>query len=554
MSILSCLYIECYTSPKTFQSGPGSLSPTETRPFCMGLFARALSSLEATVYFGTIFLLIFFQELGKILSRFFYKFDPKEVDKKGSSDTKLSTFRKKKVGVIGGGIAGHGCAYTLSGSPGFEVHLFEDREDFGGNAKTFQWPDGILTGLSVLAWPPAYFRNYRALLKRLNVPWVPVKLPFCIKGPGGGYFAHGLKLGLSDKFNEDIQRWKRLVALVRKVNVFFAGTDVVSLYHMSYFNPMNVISLRSFSKYIFGISDDFWEQIVVPLYASSFLTIRLDEIPAFIVPVLDDLIPLEHEPEMQSWKNASSDVFDSMAKQFTRHGGEAIVSCRRDSETQLWNLYGASGSVYEDFDNIVFASNAHHAAKAIEGSSKLEQMILGGVEYTNEHDDSFEVGIIHSDPSILPTEYRGLLSESYANYIEARTEGSQLKFENTFILSSWYNTAKNHPSAAIRDIPRFVTYGSPNPDKIKNKVGEVANYKNHPHLHLSGLVLAMCARFIQGNRGVYYCGSYATPANGHDLSFCSGIAVAVQIGAKYPFPEDKEAEMDFKRLTRIMGL
>ena len=91
-------------------------------------------------------------------------------------------------------------------------------------------------------------------------------------------------------------------------------------------------------------------------------------------------------------------------------------------------------------------------------------------------------------------------------------------------------------------------------DILKNKVGEVANYKNHPHLHLSGLILAMCTRFIQGNRGVYYCGSYATPANGHDLSLCSGIAVAVHMGAKYPFPEDKEADIDFQRLRRIMGL
>ena len=103
----------------------------------MGLFARALSSLKTTVYFGTVFLLLFFQELGKILSRFFKQSDSKEVDKKGSSDTEASKLKKKKVGVIGGGIAGHGCAYTLSESPGFEVHLFEDREDFGGNAKTF---------------------------------------------------------------------------------------------------------------------------------------------------------------------------------------------------------------------------------------------------------------------------------------------------------------------------------------------------------------------------------------------------------------------------------
>ena len=45
-------------------------------------------------------------------------------------------------------------------------------------------------------------------------------------------------------------------------------------------------------------------------------------------------------------------------------------------------------------------------------------------------------------------------------------------------------------------------------------------------------------RYVQGRNGIYFCGSLATPGNGHDLSFCSGMAVAVKIGAEYPFQDE----------------
>lgn len=59
---------------------------------------------------------------------------------------------RARVAVIGGGIAGSSCAWALQ-QDGFEAHLFEAADCVGGNAKTFVWPDGQRTGLSVLAWP-----------------------------------------------------------------------------------------------------------------------------------------------------------------------------------------------------------------------------------------------------------------------------------------------------------------------------------------------------------------------------------------------------------------
>ena len=58
----------------------------------------------------------------------------------------------------------------------------------------------------------------------------------------------------------------------------------------------------------------------------------------------------------------------------------------------------------------------------------------------------------------------------------------------------------------------------------------------------------------QGRGGVFYCSSFATPGNGHDLSLLSGLVVARALGAPYPFKEDRAASYDFECLCSYMGL
>ena len=89
---------------------------------------------------------------------------------------------KYKVAVIGGGVAGCGAAWALNRS-GFDVTLYEAREQISGNARTFDWdfspfreeqgndcldnsPNAktIKSCVAVTAWPATYYKNYTALL------------------------------------------------------------------------------------------------------------------------------------------------------------------------------------------------------------------------------------------------------------------------------------------------------------------------------------------------------------------------------------------------------
>ena len=174
----------------------------------------------------------------------------------------------RRVAIIGGGIAGVGCAYALGMQEGTHVHVFEKAATLGGNAKTQLWPDGLRTGLSVLAWPRAYFHTYRRLLSTLRVKSQAVRLPFHIRTPGGDW-AHGAEtatLWLRFQRDGDVARWNELCALVRRCNALAAGrlddSGSCSLYDVSAASPFNFLSLR-FCCWAAGLSDEFWRSLVV---------------------------------------------------------------------------------------------------------------------------------------------------------------------------------------------------------------------------------------------------------------------------------------------------
>jgi predicted NAD/FAD-binding protein len=449
-----------------------------------------------------------------------------------------------RVAVVGGGIAGCAAAWSLRRG-GCEVHVYESRPVLGGNAKTYTWAPGITTGLSVLAWPDKYFKNYTQLLKALGVSSVDVSLPFFVQNHKGEVFAHGKPdTGLSVKHAKELARWAKMVARVRRVNNFFAPAhpDRPSFYTMSLLNPLNFIPLRWLAA-AHGMGAEFWRDVVVPIYSSSFLTIHLNRLPAVILPTVDDLISPNRIPQMKTWEATSETVFQRLVEGVHVHTNCNIQRIQRTAANAyvVTDATGHSRTV----DRLVFACSADAAAKLAPGLTVFESALLKAIAYTDDDDASFLEGTIHSDASVLPKEHASEMLKMYANYIRVSEAG---ECENTFILSSWVPVAQK-----LHDKPNMlVTYNQRTP--IASPRGTVSNFRAHPHLNSFNLAIVFLMRLLQGRRGIYYCGSYATPGNGHDLSLLSGLIVAQAMGAEYPFAANPAALEDFQRLRKIMGL
>jgi hypothetical protein len=505
--------------------------------------------------------------------------------------SKKSDDGPKTRGKIGSGIAGSGAAWTLS-QDNFDVHVFESAPTAGGNAKTFLWPDGKRTGLSVLAWPEEYFNNYQALLSKLNVSHSDVHLGFHIRNSEGENFIQGNMPSsqLFLKHRSSIRGWEWMLSFVIYTNrLFNCFPKRKSLYRMNMLNPLNLIPLRWLSI-LFGVKRECWDEIIVPMYASTFLTIRIDTVPSIILPIISDIIPLQEPAVLRSWNTDSSNVFNKLLKDSHVYVNETVVSVEQDSKTSLWSI----NSKYHDFDRVIFASNAKNVRESGVLPNWL-RLLFHNITYTMESDPSMICGYIHSDDGIFPfprkkdiarntgsstsnretkgnsgsnellrnddggtslVTTRESLCTNFANFIQSNRNQNtgKLMYTNTFILNSWIPSLEGD-----RSLPRLVTYGIPENSEHdslmkSNFLDKVYNHWNHPDLSPLVLGVQYLLRYVQGRNGVYFCGSLATPGNGHDLSFCSGMAVAHSIGAKYPFKNQEKCLDDFNLLRKLMGL
>jgi predicted NAD/FAD-binding protein len=445
-----------------------------------------------------------------------------------------------RVAVVGAGIAGCGAAWSLHRA-GFEVELFEAKPTIGGNAKTHRWSvdgDALTTGLSVLAWPPGLFRNYRRLLDRLEVATEAVELRLFVRS-GDEVHVPGQTEALTLRLADDFERWRRMVAWVRSANHVFHGRPrVESLYHFSPVNPLNLVSLRWLARR-FAVSARFWTDIVVPMHSATFLTTRLDRIPAVIGPTIDTIVPLDAPARLETWRRDSSEVFSRMTAGFAERVHTNRPITRITPSARGIELADAQGNVHR-FDRVVLAC-------PVPGSHGwLHDRVRQRTTWADDGEPTFRTGIVHGDPTVIAANDRNRVLDECCTYIVVHREDDAIRYENHFVLSSWL------PAVRGTRRPMLVTYGNSEAPAKSHREGFVDNHHAHPELNLGNLTRAMLHRFLQGKDGIHYCGGLATPGNGHDLSLLSGLVVAEQIGAPYPFADDPDARADFERLRRIM--
>ncbi len=448
----------------------------------------------------------------------------------------------EKIGVVGGGIAGVGAAWALHRA-GYEVELFEKGSALGGSAKTFRWTvgDGYADSpVLVVAWPQMYYHNYESLLDELGVGIETLPVSYFVQTPEGHFCQDG-QTAVQQRFAPEFRRWKKLIAFVTKVNAFFMPKKTHnSLYHFSYFNPMNVIPIYWLAR-LFGISRAFWDTIFVPIHCATFITTSMRGVPAVILPLLESVVPLEEPTQMGTWRGAPRQVFDRMSAPFADsvHTDHEITAVRRRKNRFI--IEDAKGRTYE-VDKVVFACDATAVLNTLESPSWLQRLLLGNSQYVDDVDPAFSRFVVHGDTGIFPEKHRQRILSDFNTYSEIDETGA---LECTFVISA------QNPSTKDAGVPMLVTFNS------KKAIDQVQARIDLPHpthvVSLRNMIIMWMIRFLQGKGGMHYCGTFTTPEGGHDLSFMSGLVAAHSIGAPYPFSQDNvNAVEDFKQMQRLM--
>jgi len=443
---------------------------------------------------------------------------------------------RRRVAIIGAGVAGLGAAWALNKHPNrFDIRVFEANPQVGGNAVTVDMPqdDGtsIPFDISVTACIPTVYHNYLQLLKLHSIDLVNTQFNYSVKCREDIY-AHAYDSEFRRRLQPEIDRFQKLLAFLQRFNVLNKSRSKA----LAMLNPFNYVSMGTMLN-LGKFSGDFRFKVLKPMFVNFLMATNVFDMPASLFSRYLDFFNIEEPTPMQTWDQGTRRIYQTMSESFRDriYLNRPVAKVWRSGQEMI--VEDTAGNK-ETFDEVVFACNANQTLMMLDQPSVMETFLLSSIRYESElHNHT----VVHYDSSVLPeNETLPLLTRS--NYIEqygARPDN----YEITYIMHN------QQPWAKRSDKPCLVTY---NPlskiDPSKTIKRWWFQHIVHDVKHMA--VLVNLFRFVQGRRHTWHCGAH-TLINSQETCFVTGLAIARQLGADYPF-HDPEAKKWFNFYGSLM--
>lgn len=414
--------------------------------------------------------------------------------------------QKKRIAVIGSGIAGLAAAWRLGLNQ--DVTLFEAAPQAGGHAHTVTVdidgaPVAVDTGFIV--FNPANYPNFTAMLDLLGVSSSPSDMSFAasLDGQGfeyssrpGGLFAQKRNL-LRPRMWRMLGDLLRLHAHSKRLN---AATEHRSLDHF----------LRE-EGYSRTFRDDHILPMCAAIWSSPVASMRGYPARAFFEFFRNHgLLQVFDQPAWRTITGGSRHHVQAMIDLFI---GDLRLSTPVRSvirTPEAVTLHLEAGETL-DFDEVVFACHSDQALGLLANPSAQEKSLLGAIRYRDN------TAVLHTDTRLMPRRKSAWASW---NYLDAPDRTGQERISLTY----WMNRLQ--PLAT--DKPVLVTL---NP-AIAPAPGLVLHTDSYAHPVFDAAAIAAQQRVheIQGENRSWFCGAWLG-SGFHEDGLQSGLAVAEALGA-----------------------
>ena len=442
----------------------------------------------------------------------------------------------RRVAIVGGGISGLAAAWALHHHPDrFDFCLFEAGDQLGGNAVTVDMPqaDGssIPFDISVTACIPSVYHHIVLLMQQFGIELVQTRFNYSVRYRGQLY-AHDFESDIRAELQDEIARFQRLLKMLHTVGWLTRARSKL----LNALNPFNYISMGTILN-LGGFSADFRYKVLKPMFVNFLMATNVFDMPAALFSRYLEFFDIETATPMQTWDQGAQRIYECLSAEFQDkiHLNRPVRKVyRRQSAVVVEDEAG----VQESFDDVIFACNANQTLMMFDKPSYLERYLLSSIRYESElHNHA----IVHSDASVLPdNEVKPLTTRS--NHIEqygARPDN----YEITYIMHN------QQPWANASDKPCLVTY-NPISRIDEDKIVQRRWFQHVVHDVRHVVLLVNLFRLIQGKRRTWHCGAH-TLVNSQETCFLTGLAVARQLGADYPF-SDPEAKRWFNHYGSIL--
>ena len=436
---------------------------------------------------------------------------------------------RRRIAIIGTGIAGLSCAWLLSGH--HDVTVFEADDRVGGHSNTVEVATpsgGVPVDTGFIVYNEVTYPNLTALFRHLGVETQATEMSFAVSLDGGRMEYAGTNL--SGLFAQTRNLFRpRFWGMLRDLLRFYraapgdlarleAGTDSLDDY------------LRA-GGYGAAVRDDH----LLPMSAAIWSCPAQEaggQPAASFIRFCDNhgLLRVSGRPVWRTVRGGSRAYVARLTEPFADriHTGRAALSVARTGDGVI--VRTADGT--HRFDDVVLACHADQALALLgAGATAAERDLLGCFRYTRN------LAVLHSDATLMPRRRRVWAAWNYLRESADKAGPPCVTY--------WMNLLQGLPGAA----QYFVTLNPPRPPRA----GTLLRTENYEHPVFDAAAIRARQRLwsLQNQDGIWFCGAYFGYGF-HEDGLQSGLAVAEQLGGVRR-PWDVAAESGRIHLTAAAG-
>ena len=409
-----------------------------------------------------------------------------------------------RIAVIGSGMAGLACAWSLSRS--HKVTLFE-RHARPGLAAHAVDIEGESVDVPLRVFFEGYYPTLMRLYERLGVATEAIDYSGSFSSPQRGvYFSYFNRIigGRAIPIPRGAHAVSRIGVSIARDSLRLVAGDAVH----GVWRDAESTTIDEYLK-ARGYSEGFIDGFIIPTYA-AVCTCSYEAVRAYPARVILDYF--------------TSGMFLGRVRRVRDSASAAVIALtagidqlRCNSMVQRVKANKESVSVYADgahsrFDHAVFATQANQAADLVDGTGDHDVSTLRSFAYEPSR------VVLHRDSSLMPPERR------YWSPVNFWVDSTEDKPSATIWMNAVQPALKNAE-------PLFQTWNPLRPIAADSIVTQSEFERPVVNVSTTDAVEALAALHHEPERRLWYCGSYA----GHGIPLLeaaakSGLEVAERIG------------------------
>jgi len=415
--------------------------------------------------------------------------------------------RRKRIAVIGGGVAGLGAAWALRETS--DVVIYESAERFGGHAWTIDidhqgTPMSVDLGFICFNRPD--YPSFPALLTHLDVPTVMTDMAFAVSDPDGyewssdplGFFAWK-RNALDKKFRGMIGE---IIDFNNRARAELSSEKVPDMSLGAWLDKHGYSQLFR-DAYLLPMSAAIWstpEKLMLDYPVVSFLQFFDNHrLMHMIRPMWRTVKGGSRTYVQRMLADLSGSLRASAVIQTVRPiGGGKVQVLERNRQPEI-------------FDSVIFACHADEAKRMLDRSCDEQRMALGSIRFSKN------TAVLHHDGAMMPRRRMAWASWNVA-------KGA----DDSVCVTYWMNRLQKLPKSH----PVFVTL-NPVRTPAADKTFGVYEFE-HPMYDTASAAGRRAIQRLQGQDGLFFAGSWLGDGF-HEAGLRTGLEAAFALGGSVPW-------------------